>query len=260
MPHHNSLKKSGLGNVTSSVLQRSPVVHPSSTHSSAGNLVLASSSTNVPGEGKRLYGKRTQDPPTAHKSAGRSAKDDVLGNRVPKTRPMQERNKIIVCDDGIELRWVYVANLNPVVTEADLVSMFGVCGKITRVQLRLGAGCGVNPGVAIPQEIRGKRDRLYATVDFSDATSVPKALKKAGEMLHGLPVIVTPQANDLPEMRYHIQKGKRFAAISKAQVPVPKRANPEPPVIALGLEPQRPLIFNTSPTSWISKLFPVPAK
>lgn len=129
---------------------------------------------------------------------------------------------------GVGYSYVYVGNIDPIIGKEDLEAFFKSCGPVSCIQIRCSRGQAINKGVAVPVGVRTKRDRQYATVEFSDSKAVQKAVQKNGDKLKGCRLVVSVSPGDLPEVRdiLKFREAKRLGL---------------PNLYNLGDEPSRPI-------------------
>ncbi|RXW25231.1 hypothetical protein EST38_g577 [Candolleomyces aberdarensis] len=97
--------------------------------------------------------------------------------------------------------FIYVGNLQANITEQRLHGIFRKFGTVTRIEIRRSGGQAVTVGVAIPEEVKGSKDRFYATIEFSERSSAKSALRLDGKQLDDAVLVVSLSPVDLPEMR-----------------------------------------------------------
>ncbi|KAJ2931687.1 hypothetical protein H1R20_g5423, partial [Candolleomyces eurysporus] len=97
--------------------------------------------------------------------------------------------------------FIYVGNLQANITEKRLHGIFRKFGTVTRIEIRRSGGQAVTVGVAIPEEVKGSKDRFYATIEFSERSSAKSALRLNGKQLDDAALVVSLSPVDLPEMR-----------------------------------------------------------
>ncbi|PPQ71781.1 hypothetical protein CVT26_007615 [Gymnopilus dilepis] len=134
------------------------------------------------------------NPVHSNKSGRRSR----VAERDRKTKITQVSEAKKLWDKKRGLTYVYVGNLECTITQKRLKEFFQDCGKVTRITIRCSRGQGC-VAVAIPEQARTERDRLYATVEFSDSKATRNALAYNGKVLDGCKVIVSASVLDLPE-------------------------------------------------------------
>ncbi|EPQ59534.1 hypothetical protein GLOTRDRAFT_136383 [Gloeophyllum trabeum ATCC 11539] len=94
--------------------------------------------------------------------------------------------------------WLYVGNLHPATTSAQIRQLFRSCGRI------IDASCRVTRGTIGAQSKHWNRklraqDRVYAAILFADAVSALRAHGLDGTVLNDLPMVVCFNATDLPD-------------------------------------------------------------
>ncbi|TFK56051.1 hypothetical protein OE88DRAFT_1652631 [Heliocybe sulcata] len=102
---------------------------------------------------------------------------------------------------------IYVGNLHPATTNAELKSLFRDCGRIVDVSFRVTRGSTAAQSKHRHRPLR-EQDRVYAAVKFADQLSPLKAERLNGTVLNGLPIVVCFKAVELPDLR-EITKGQK---------------------------------------------------
>lgn len=76
-------------------------------------------------------------------------------------------------------------------TQWRLHEIFSKFGTVTGIVIRRSGGQAVTVGVAIPSEIKGPKDRFYASIEFRKRSSVKSALRMDGKKLDNVPIVVS---------------------------------------------------------------------
>lgn len=146
---------------------------------------------------KRLFGKFTQP------CKGRKAKVDPVAKEEDAKQSKKARTKKESAEKTQSKRltdpsYIYVGNLRSGITQERLQFAFTKFGPIKQTLIRVSMGCAVTN---VPAQVRGPRDRRYATIDFFSPIAARKALVMNGTILDGCQLVVTLSAADLPEVR-----------------------------------------------------------
>ncbi|KAF8897478.1 hypothetical protein BD779DRAFT_1667452 [Infundibulicybe gibba] len=182
---------------------------------------------------------RGNDAPTVHRKFKAERAQRRKRTR-PPVAPKQDAVQM-----ALEYSFVYVGNIDPSISQAQLETLFGQCGTITRIQRRCSRGQAVTFGVAVPAEVRTSRDRQYATVEFLEPKAAWKALKLDGYVMDGYKLVVSVSPADLPEVQDIVTaRLKSLRERETRKNPFAARPGPSRPV---QLEKTEPIIGSTPP-------------
>jgi len=150
-------------------------------------------------KGKQDTANRKERKPGRRRAGprGNEVKRDAAKDAAKKHHKKEALSKT----NRTEYSFVYVGNIDPTITGRRLQDFFSTCGKVCRVQLRCSRGQAITIGVAVPEDIRTKRDRQYASIEFEDYRGARNALRLNGEVLDGCELVVSITPTDLPEVQ-----------------------------------------------------------
>ncbi|KIK06759.1 hypothetical protein K443DRAFT_674042 [Laccaria amethystina LaAM-08-1] len=148
---------------------------------------------------KRLFGKFTQPRKGRKAKVDPGAKEDAKQSK--KARSKKASTEKTQSRRLIDPSHIFVGNLQSTITQERLQSTFTKFGPIKQTLIRVSMGCAVTGGLNVPAQVRGPRDRRYATIDFFSPIAARKALVMNGTILDGCQLVVSLSAGDLPEVR-----------------------------------------------------------
>jgi len=157
-----------------------------------------------------MHGRELKRPRTLSRS---SLHDSIIMAKhvsVVKEKAKVTKNQKV--NTWIRHPFVYVGNIDPIISKEDLEAFFESCGPVSCIQIRCSRGQAINKGVAVPKSVRTERDRQYATVEFSDSNAVLQAVQKNGKKLKGCRLVVSVSPADLPEVKdiLNVREAKRL--------------------------------------------------
>ncbi|KAH9934424.1 hypothetical protein B0H21DRAFT_78445 [Amylocystis lapponica] len=131
-------------------------------------------------------------------------KDSKRKRRGIKLTAVQDQSKATESKASRVMRiqkwaFVFVGNLSPSITEDELARVFAHCGKIVQIAIRVSSG---RVTVAPPGTYQSSsKDRLYASIHFTERMAAIKARRLDGSMLHERRIVVCYSAADLPDTK-----------------------------------------------------------